>query len=67
MTQCWLTSECIAVVSVYGLVDVSAVVGYGSQLPVGLNAMDQLRASILKGKSVSKVFIHLLKNSENKK
>ena len=48
-----LTSEGVAVVSVNGLVDVSAVVGYGCQLPVGLNAMDQLRASILKGKSVS--------------
>jgi hypothetical protein len=49
---------------VYGLVDVSAVVGYRGQLAIGLNAMDQLRASVLQGKSVSKVLIHLLKNSE---
>jgi hypothetical protein len=52
---------------VYGLVDVSAVVGYGGQLAVGLNAMDQLRASVLQGKSVSKILIHLLKNSEKQK
>ncbi len=57
------TCECITIVSVNGLIKISAVSGNWGYLAIGLYPVHQLRASILNGQSVAKVFIHLLQNS----
>lgn len=57
------TCECIAVVSVNGLIEVSAMSSHWGYLAIGLYPVHQLRASVLNGQSVTKIFIHLLQNS----